>query len=549
MTAHADSTPRPLDAHLDLIASIETLSDDDPAACVAESVAVLETVRAAGDVIAEMHVHGHLGFAHYLLTQDAPALKEAEHSLSLARTWADRAWEAKSLTLLGTVHSGFGDNASAIDLLEQAIEIRREMQDSFGIAVALNNLADTYVEMREFLDRARALLVESYELFTSLDTREAKRGAAISLATLAEAAMAESERVGLDPEASAAAAREALELARASIDAAAKIDDRMRTAALARLVEARALVACGRPEDAETALGKVRDIGGVTSTPYFQIMGGLLTGRIHRLRGDHEAAAREIEAALALTNDTPRMTERVQLLSDLVTVHEERGAYAEALTAHRRLFSATLQQRDEASERRGHVINARLDVERAQLAAEVARLRSAQLESDNRTLTYDALHDALTGLANRRDFDATLAARMSHPDTPVTLLQTDLDHFKAINDGFSHLVGDEVLRRVAQLIGSCVRGTDLVARVGGEEIAVLIGADSDRAFIAEVCERIRHSIESYPWDEVAPGLRVTISVGAASRRPFEEGGQLRARADALLYEAKRRGRNRTVSDA
>jgi diguanylate cyclase (GGDEF)-like protein len=494
--------PVPRAEHHDLVAHVRALSDNDPAECVVQASLALGVVRDAGDEVAEMQVCGHLGFAYYLLAEDAPALEATQRALDLARAQGDRAWEAKALAALGSVHGGFGDNTSAIDFLEQALAIRRELDDTYGTAVALNNLADTYIEMRQFFDRARELLTESHALFASIDgSVEATRGVSTSLATLAELAMAESERVGVDPDATSAAAEEALRHARASLEIAATIDDSLRTLALARLVEARALVTCGRTDEAEQATRRIRAMGGITGTPYFQIMDSMLTGRLHRLRGDHAAAAHAVETGLALTNDTPRMTERVQLLTELVALHEERGAFADALAAHRRLFEATLQQRDEVAERRGRVLNGHLDLERAQLATERAQLRSEQLESANRTLAYDALHDGLTGLANRRDFDSTLAAITARGYAPLTLLLSDLDKFKGVNDGFSHLVGDEVLRRVAQIIGACVRGTDLVARVGGEEIAVLLATDPDPEFVAEVCERIRRSIADYARDD------------------------------------------------
>jgi diguanylate cyclase (GGDEF)-like protein len=544
----AVSAPRA--EHHDLVEHVRALSDNDPAQCVVQARLGLGMVRDVGDEVAEMQLCGHLGFAYYLLAEDARAIEVTQRALDLARAKNDRPWEAKALAMLGSVHSGFGDNTSAIDFLEQALAIRRELDDTYGTAVALNNLADTYIEMRQFFDRARELLTESHALFTSIPgSVEATKGASMALGTLAELAMAESERVGLSADAAATAAAEALVRARESLEIAATLDDNLRILAIARLAEARALVACGRHDEAEQAIGRIRAMGGVTGTPYFRIMDSMLTGRIHRGRGDHAAAAEAVETGLALTDNTPRMTERVQLLADLVAVHEERGAFADALRAHRRLFEATLRARDEVAERRGRVLNGHLDLGRAQLAAERAQLRSEQLESVNRTLAYDALHDGLTGLANRRDFDSTLAAITSRAHAPLTLLVSDLDQFKSVNDEFSHLVGDEVLRRVAQIIGACVRGTDLVARVGGEEIAVLLASDPDPTFVAEVCERIRRSIADYAWDGVAPGLRVTISIGAASWRPGESAVHLHGRADALLYEAKRLGRNRTVRDA
>src|SRR5690606_27958694 len=113
----------------------------------------------------------------------------------------------------------------------------------------------------------------------------------------------------------------------------------------------------------------------------------------------------------------------------------------------------------------------------------------------------------------------------------------------------SHAVGDDVLVRVAGIMRASLRGSDLVARIGGEEIAVLLGEDGrDRRSVEAVCERIRADVEAHPWAEVAPGLRVTTSLGAAVRRPGEDGASLSARADAALYRAKVGSRNRVVVD-
>ncbi|WP_231494986.1 GGDEF domain-containing protein [Cellulomonas sp. KRMCY2] len=272
-------------------------------------------------------------------------------------------------------------------------------------------------------------------------------------------------------------------------------------------------------------------------------------GRLHRRLGESDAAITALEAGLALGDDRARPFERAGLLSELVEIHEERGEHALALAAHRRLLTATLDQRDDAAGRRARALNSRLDLERAQVAAQAERLRSERLELLNRELAHYANHDALTGLVNRRGFDTALAARAALPDESLTYVLGDLDHFKAVNDDFSHAVGDEVLRRVAEVVRAAVRGTDLVARIGGEEIAVLLTDPASTPWVADVCERIRREIAGHPWDEVAPGLRVTISIGAASRRPDEPVAELAARADALMYEAKAAGRDRVVLDA
>lgn len=159
--------------------------------------------------------------------------------------------------------------------------------------------------------------------------------------------------------------------------------------------------------------------------------------------------------------------------------------------------------------------------------------------------------DPLTGLANRRAYDQGIADAVAEagPGRPLSLLVADIDHFKAVNDGYGHAVGDEVIRLVGKTIRGAVRATDLVARIGGEEFAILL-PNADRADAMAVGERIRSTIERYrrlaPMAGELLGRKVTISVGVVEAEPGEGSASLYARADACLYAAKRGGRNRVV---
>jgi diguanylate cyclase (GGDEF)-like protein len=164
-------------------------------------------------------------------------------------------------------------------------------------------------------------------------------------------------------------------------------------------------------------------------------------------------------------------------------------------------------------------------------------------------MEQEAQVDGLTGLANRRRFDRHLAtaheeARLRHMPLCVAIL--DVDHFKNVNDTHGHGVGDAVLRRLGALLAEQCRGEDLVARIGGEEFAVVFsGIGLRRA--QEVCERIRAAIAAGPWADIAPALTVTISVGVADIEADESASEGLATVDRLLYDAKRSGRNRVVS--
>ena len=155
--------------------------------------------------------------------------------------------------------------------------------------------------------------------------------------------------------------------------------------------------------------------------------------------------------------------------------------------------------------------------------------------------------DPLTGLLNRRAFDELAereiqrARRFRHP---MTLIAVDLDRFKSINDGHGHLVGDTVLEDFARLASAHLRSLDIIARLGGEEFAVLLpGTDAEGA--CQLAERIRQTIASHGLVLDGVVLRYTASFGVASFEPRQPGLQRwLARADAALYEAKAKGRNR-----
>lgn len=160
-----------------------------------------------------------------------------------------------------------------------------------------------------------------------------------------------------------------------------------------------------------------------------------------------------------------------------------------------------------------------------------------------------ARRDALTGLANRRALDDALArevARAGRDAAPLAALLVDLDRFKRVNDLHGHAAGDAVLREVAARAAAALRAGDLLARMGGEELAALLPG-ADLAAAAEVGERVRARVAAEPVRAAGAPLAVTVSVGCAALAPGEDGAALLARADAKLYEAKRAGRDRVAS--
>jgi diguanylate cyclase (GGDEF)-like protein len=157
-----------------------------------------------------------------------------------------------------------------------------------------------------------------------------------------------------------------------------------------------------------------------------------------------------------------------------------------------------------------------------------------------------ATRDSLTGLYNRHYLDEKLADefnRASRYGHPLSLAICDIDFFKSINDTFTHEVGDETLKRLARLIESNVRITDIVARYGGEEF-VIVFIETPIARAIGVCEALCQAISSHDWSSIHPKLNVTVSIGVAGNDQVIRYEKLLHEADIKLYEAKHQGKNR-----
>ena len=191
----------------------------------------------------------------------------------------------------------------------------------------------------------------------------------------------------------------------------------------------------------------------------------------------------------------------------------------------------------------------------ARLRTQVKRKRYNDQLRDSVAQTIEmAVIDGLTGLHNRRYLDShlqTLFDRSVARRRPLSLMITDLDRFKSINDAHGHDGGDDVLREFARRLRKNVRGIDLACRFGGEEFVVVM-PDTEAHIAEKVAERIRAGIEQEPFVIGASGvsINVTVSVGVSSiRRGADTVEGLMKRADVALYEAKTGGRNRVVAKA
>jgi len=176
-----------------------------------------------------------------------------------------------------------------------------------------------------------------------------------------------------------------------------------------------------------------------------------------------------------------------------------------------------------------------------------------ELQVNLEAVRAESLTDPLTQLANRKFFDTTLEqaiAEANAKNEALSLMMTDIDHFKKFNDSFGHLTGDQVLRLVAMSVKQNVKGQDTAARYGGEEFAIILPNTVLRSAIV-VADHIRRAVMTKELMKRSTGEhlgRVTISIGVATLHKSDTPQALIERADGCLYAAKRHGRNRVMCE-
>ncbi len=164
-----------------------------------------------------------------------------------------------------------------------------------------------------------------------------------------------------------------------------------------------------------------------------------------------------------------------------------------------------------------------------------------------RQLSYQASHDALTGLINRSEFENCLVSSLdsahNNPDHSHALLYLDLDQFKVVNDTFGHIAGDELLRQIAELVKANIRSTDIVARLGGDEFGILLERCTEERAV-EVAEAIRGAIEAhrFNWQESFTAARCSIGIVMVTQESPDV-ASIMSSADVACYSAKDMGRN------
>lgn len=307
---------------------------------------------------------------------------------------------------------------------------------------------------------------------------------------------------------------------------------------------AEAQLAAGEHESSaatlEQALGDLGSSGDIQAATPAELLLSLAIARRHL--GLLVEAQEALDRCLAVCEERDLGAIEADATAEQAELHAAAGRFDLAFAKHKEYHARTVARasaRREASARTRQVL-----------------FEAAEARRDADRYWRQARTDQLTGLPNRRYLDEELPRRLAGSDRePVVVAIIDADHFKRVNDSLSHDIGDQAIRRLAEILETTLaddrrRGLGpegFVARLGGEEFLAVL-SDPIPATCAAELERLRAAVEGYDWAAVIGELRLTVSIGATSCLSGDTQGDILRRADGHLYGAKRAGRNRVAFD-
>jgi diguanylate cyclase (GGDEF)-like protein len=480
----------------------------------------LTLAEAQQDTFGQGAALGNIGNAYERMGDYATALEHHLRCLELFSSAEFREQQSYALNNIGNVYTALHDYPAAIDYHRQSLQLKREAGDRWGEASSLYNLGSCHYRLDE-LPEAERLLRESLGIVTLIDDQE---GLGLALLGLGQVAWRRAEH------------DTSRELYRQALAVFSGLGSRHNEAEVWwRLSETES--ASGNTPEAVAALNRAIKLAEVVN------------GR-ELLRQAHATLAEHYEQL----EDFREATRQLRLAHG-----HERALYNEAsqhrLQSLRIRFEVdrTSQEKELYRLRNVELAEAYDKLQELHSALQAANVRQqsllARLETQRRLLERQSREDGLTGLYNRRFFDSAFRqehARVQRSRRSLSVALCDIDDFKSVNDRYSHSVGDRTLKTLAGILQKSSRSSDVVARYGGEEFALLL-PDTDNGSAGDFCERLRESIESYPWEQIQPGLRVTISAGVATDDGELDIDDLMRQADQRLYQAKNSGKNRVVT--
>jgi diguanylate cyclase (GGDEF)-like protein len=496
---------------------------------------VLKQAVAVGDDAAQAHALMTLSQFDRVLGRFRRAIDTAPRAAQLFQLDGDIAGEASALSLLAHANSYLGRDEEAVEAALLSVKLGELLPPS-SLQVNLHNyLGVAYLWATSFAE-AEAAFREA-ERLALLGSPESVLLPRINMAWL-EAVRLFMDRYFIGALPSTEDLRQRLELCRDLFEDDTPFSGlpgvRSVLQRFGRCAQVLQLCWSGQLDAAAERLRAVQDRlrpGNFAQVANF--FGHWAAAELHLARQDLAAAQRE--ATILIDRASEAEFEQMAYIGHFLLTHiyiqqGHQGRALEEGRAHRR---RELRVRTDMLHSRHKVVQTELDIRRSEHHLQQLMSHSQELER----LSYE---DSLTTLFNRRRFEDKLASSLGEGwdrQHPVCLAIIDVDGFKRINDNYSHAAGDEVLKTVAQAIRDSVRESDLPARIGGDEFAILFqhtGIEVAR----QVCERLHATLATLRWAHLSPALRVSVSIGVREAQPADTPALLLQRSDAAMFAAK-----------
>lgn len=490
-----------------------------------------QLAEGAGYRIGQTHSLIALAFSDFREGHGDEAL---EKCFEVLETLPASVWCLRLYNLLGMIYFELGERAEGLTYFEKQRSLSQVLGDREMEALAQHDIAVYHLEG----EAKRVMLERALDVFKALNAHTYK---AIALFNLSEYHLAqeapETALTCLEQVLSSSSVADMIVLQVMALGARMRcysaLQDEAR--ALATFEEASRLAEAHAPQ----------------LRSYCQLHLGVF----------HQTFSRHAEACTAFERGLEYEPQNKLYILDghrlLAECYAETGDYARAYTQQKRFQTLHEDLFKEGSEQKVRALEVIYRTRSAQHEAELERARNtelrehiAQLEALNAQVRELSLRDALTGLYNRRYFTEKLNehfVQLARGRASLGLILLDIDHFKKVNDTLGHAAGDAVLVGVAKLLREQVRDSDIVARHGGEEFAILL-PQHDLGRTLKIAERIRAAVERQVWTVLEGTSKVTLSIGVAMSASCLDADDLLRQADAQLYEAKRQGRNRVCVD-
>ena len=493
----------------------------------------LSLSQAAHDPATQADIYTHLSSTAYFLNDFEAALAHAIKGLEASRAAGSQLDEAFALHNIGWVYDNFGLHQDALEsfsaelaLLEaQGVGGQRKARVLNAVGMGYRRLGD-YAKATAYLEASLALGRQLGDL----------RSQALALGNLGVV----QEDVG-QPAA-------ALRYFEASITFYLRADDPYE---LARQYSHMGKTLLGLERDGEARSAFTQALVHLQRAPNVSLKIDVLLSlsELAARQGDAHLELQRLDNAFELADEIVAPADAYRVHRALAELYKARGEPGQALEHFEAFHRLQERVRREAEQRKTKGLLLQFDVERLEFEREMYRLKHVELARAYAQLEEVSVRDPLTNLHNRRYLAQHLAQeveRAKRYSRPLSLMLCDIDNFKQVNDTFSHAVGDEVLKVIAEVLKSRTRLSDLKARFGGEEL-VAVFPETSLADAASLCDAVRRAAENYDWAGLHPDLCVTLSLGVAQLQPDDTPDSLLRSADDRMYEAKGAGKNRVCS--